>query len=228
MNEKWKKIWKEWMKPLFVVLIITSAFRSAIADWYDVPTGSMKPTIIEGDRIFVNKLAYDLKFPFTSLQLAHWDDPGRGDIVVFYSPYDGKRLVKRVVGLPGDRIELINNYVYANGKIAIYEPLSQDIIDQLSPIDREHSLFAEEKLSDKEHPVMLSPTRPSLRSFGPVRVPQGQYFVMGDNRDNSFDSRWFGFVERGRIVGRASTVVASLNPDRHYLPRWHRFLRTLP
>jgi signal peptidase I, bacterial type len=228
MKEKWNKIWKEWMKPLFVVLIITSAFRSAVADWYDVPTGSMKPTIIEGDRIFVNKLAYDLKFPFTSLQLAHWDDPRRGDIVVFYSPYDGKRLVKRVVGLPDDRIELVNNYVYANGKIATHEPLSADIIDQLSPVDREHSQFAEEKLTDKEHPVMLSPMRPSLRSFGPVRVPQGQYFVMGDNRDNSFDSRWFGFVERGRIVGRALTVVASLNPDRHYLPRWHRFLTPLP
>jgi signal peptidase I len=227
MKEKLNKIWKEWMKPLFVVLIITSAFRSAIADWYDVPSGSMKPTIIEGDRIFVNKLAYDLKLPFTTKQLAHWDDPHRGDIVVFYSPYDGKRLVKRAIGLPGDRIELVNNYVYVNGKIAHYEPLSQSVIDQLSAADRQQNLFAEEKLADKEHPVMLSPTRPSLRSFGPVRVPQGHYFVMGDNRDNSFDSRWFGFVERGRIVGRASTVVASLNPDDYYIPRWHRFLRPL-
>lgn len=228
MKEQWNKIWKEWMKPLFVVIIITSAFRSAIADWYDVPTGSMKPTIIEGDRIFVNKLAYDLKLPFTTVQVAHWDDPRRGDIVVFYSPYDGKRLVKRVMGEPGDRIELVDNHVYVNGKIAQYEPLNSTISDQLSSADRQESQFAEEKFNDKEHPVMLSPSRPALRSFGPVRVPQGHYFVMGDNRDNSFDSRWFGFVERHRIVGRASTVVASLNPEDHYLPRWHRFLTRLP
>lgn len=216
------------MKPLFVILIITSAFRSAVADWYDVPSGSMKPTIIEGDRIFVNKLAYDLKVPFTTLHLARWDDPQQGDIIVFYSPYDGKRLVKRVVGAPGDLIELVNNHVYVNGKIATYEPLPETFLDQLSPNDRHGSLFAEEKLSRKEHPVMLSPSRPSLRSFGPVRVPKGQYFVMGDNRDNSFDSRWFGFVDRNRIVGRASAVVASLNPDHHYMPRWHRFLAPLP
>src|SRR5262245_15620755 len=100
------QFWKGWMKPVFVVLIITSAFRSAIADWNDVPTGSMKPTILEGDRIFVNKLAYDLKVPFTTTRLAQWDDPHRGDIVVLFSPGDGKRLVKRIVGLPGDQVEL--------------------------------------------------------------------------------------------------------------------------
>ena len=216
------------MKPLFVVLIITGAFRSAVADWYDVPTGSMKPTIIEGDRIFVNKLAYDLKVPFTMVHLAQWDNPGRGDIIVFYSPYDGKRLVKRVVGLPGDKIHMIDNRVYVNGTIAKYEPIDPSVISQLSSTDRKSSKFAEEEVGGMQHPVMLSPERPSLRSFEPLRVSAAHYFVMGDNRDNSFDSRWFGFVGRDQIVGRASTVVASLNPDRHYLPRWHRFLTRLP
>src|ERR1044072_7496236 len=105
------KFWKEWMKPVLVILIITSAFRSAVADWNDVPTGSMKPTILEGDRIFVNKLAYDLKLPFLGWRLIQWYDPSRGDVIVFASPADRTRLVKRVVGLPGDRIELVDNQV---------------------------------------------------------------------------------------------------------------------
>src|ERR1017187_10571202 len=99
------------IKPLLILVLVMCALRSAIADWNDVPTGSMKPTILEGDRVFVNKLAYDLKVPFTTWHLAQWDNPKRGEVVVFFSPTDGVRLVKRVVGLPGDRIELANNEV---------------------------------------------------------------------------------------------------------------------
>src|SRR4026208_1998709 len=99
VNTKLNRFWKEWMRPLLVILIITSSFRSALADWNDVPTGSMKPTIQEGDRVVVNKLAYALKVPFTMVRLWKWDDPHRGDIVVLFSPEDGVRLVKRVVGL---------------------------------------------------------------------------------------------------------------------------------
>src|SRR5271170_4889031 len=101
------KAWHEYRGfAAFIVLMLV--FRSALADWNSVPTGSMKPTILEGDRIFVNKLAYDLKVPFTTWHLAEWANPKRGDIVVFYSPEDGTRLVKRVVGLPGDVVELRN------------------------------------------------------------------------------------------------------------------------
>ncbi len=216
------------MKPLFVVLLITSAFRSAVADWYDVPTGSMKPTIIEGDRIFVNKLAYDFKIPFTTIHIADWSNPQRGEVVVFYSPADGKRLVKRVVGIPGDVIEMRQNRVYVNGKVAIYEPLDRKIIDWIPRQEQPDHSFAAEEIEHHSHPVMLTPAKPSLRSFEPAIVPATHYFVMGDNRDNSYDSRWFGFVERSRIVGRALTVVASLNPDHYYEPRWHRFFTPLP
>src|SRR5438094_9373165 len=102
------KLWQEYRSlVLFVVLMII--FRSAVADWNDVPTGSMKPTILEGDRIFVNKLCYDLKIPFTRIHLSTWGNPRRGDVVVFFSPADEIRLVKRVVGLPGDQIELREN-----------------------------------------------------------------------------------------------------------------------
>src|SRR2546421_4007156 len=118
MSKTWKEKSTRFLKQarsfLFVVLVVLS-FRSSIADWNDVPTGSMKPTIMEGDRVFVNKLAYDLKVPFTTWHLAQWDNPKRGDIVVFFSPADGQRLVKRVVGLPGDRIELANNELLVNG-----------------------------------------------------------------------------------------------------------------
>src|SRR5947209_20355024 len=96
-----RKIWREWVKPLLILLLVLFSVRSAVADWNDVPTGSMKPTIMEGDRIFVNKLAYDLRVPFLDWRLASWADPQRGDVVTFASPADGTRLVKRVVGLPG-------------------------------------------------------------------------------------------------------------------------------
>ena len=98
--------WRKEIRSLLILGVTLFAIRSSLADWSDVPTGSMKPTILEGDRVFVNKLAYDLKVPFTTRHVAEWSNPRRGDIVVFFSPYDGKRLVKRVVGLPGDTIEL--------------------------------------------------------------------------------------------------------------------------
>ncbi len=232
MEQTWKTklslFWRGWGWSLVVAILVITSFRSAIADWNDVPTGSMKPTILEGDRIFVNKLAYDLKIPFTTWHLAHWDDPKRGDIVVFFSPVDGKRLVKRVIGLPGDEIAMWNNRLFINGKALDYEPLDQKIIDQLAPEQRAQHLFFSEHLPEETHPVMITPVRPSLHTFAPVIVPEDRYFMMGDNRDNSADSRFFGFVERSRIVGRATTVVLSLNYDKHYSPRWNRFLYRLP
>src|SRR2546421_2529771 len=114
MKNRLMQLWQEYRSlVLFVVLMII--FRSALADWNDVPTGSMNPTILEGDRIFVNKLAYDLKVPFTTWHVAEWADPGRGDVVVFYSPVDGERLVKRVAAVPGDTVAMVNNQLVVNG-----------------------------------------------------------------------------------------------------------------
>src|SRR5829696_6834967 len=96
-------------RPLAILLVVLLAARSSLADWNDVPTGSMNPTILEGDRIFVNKLAYDLKVPFTTWHVAEWSDPRRGDVVVFYSPVDGDRMVKRVAAVPGDTVAMVNN-----------------------------------------------------------------------------------------------------------------------
>src|SRR5438128_1882312 len=107
-----KKMWRvfrEHIAPVAVTVLLLCSFRSAVADWNIVPSGSMNPNIVEGDRIFVNKLAYGLKVPFMTYHLAHWSGPQRGEIVVFYSPADGTRLVKRVVGVPGDTVALVND-----------------------------------------------------------------------------------------------------------------------
>lgn len=223
-----RKFWLEWLKPLLVVAILTGAFRSAIADWYIVPTGSMKPTIMEGDRVFVNKLAYDLRVPFTKVQLSHLNDPQRGDVAVLYSPYDSKRLVKRVIGIPGDVVEMRNSKLYVNGRLAEYDPLDPRIIQEIPEEMRPDYTFFNEQFGQVSHPVMITPLRAAVRDFLPLTVPKASYFVMGDNRDDSFDSRMFGFVNRDHMLGKATAVVVSLNPDEHYFPRWHRFFTKLP
>src|ERR1051326_4500226 len=191
------------IRPLLILALIVFSIRSSLADWNDVPTGSMRPTILEGDRVFVNKLAYDLKVPFTTWHIAEWSSPQRGDIVVFFSPHDGQRLVKRVIGLPGDTIELRNNVLVINGAPVEYKPIADELLRDLAPADRTGRVFATEKLPGQTHAVAAIPAASALRSFAPVRVPEGQYFMMGDNRDDSFDSRFWGPVERKQIVGRA-------------------------
>src|SRR6476660_7319565 len=119
-----KYLWREWIKPAAIFAIIRLPLRAAVADWNCVPTGSMKPTILEGDLVFVNKLAYDLKVPFTLQRLGEWDNPARGDIVVFFSPHDGTRLVKRVIALSGDTLEMRNNVLFLNGKAMDYAVLN--------------------------------------------------------------------------------------------------------
>jgi signal peptidase I len=223
-----RMLWREWVRPFIIILGVMGTFRSAIADWNHVPTGSMKPTILVGDRIFVNKLAYDLKIPFTRVRVASWSSPRRGDLVVFFSPADGKRLVKRVVGLPGDRVSMRDNRLRVNGVAIDYSSLSAASVSGLGAEDQRLHSFELEHLGDRSHAVMLAPQRPSRRSFEELEVPENDYFVMGDNRDESFDSRWFGFVDRELIVGRATAIAISVDPDRFYLPRWGRFFSDLP
>jgi signal peptidase I len=226
MKDGWKNklkvFWKAWGYSLLIGVLIAVSFKSSIADWNIVPTGSMKPTIVEGDRILVNKLAYDLKIPLTTWHIAQWSNPKRGDIVVFYSPKDGMRLVKRVVGIPGDRISMRNDVLSINGK-----PLKYD--DNVHPHDVSTvgRLFLEEHLPGETHPIMITPSYPAMRSFPPVTIPKGKYFMMGDNRDNSADSRYIGFVDRDSIVGRATDIVISLNINHYYKPRWDRFFTKL-
>lgn len=207
-----REICRKHVLPLAVLILVLTSFRSAIADWNDVPSGSMRPTIVEGDRIFVNKLAYGLKVPFTTMHLMRWASPQRGEVVIFFSPDEGIRMVKRVVGVPGDTVQMIDNRLYING-----EPLEYSV-DEGRVV---------EKLGPTRHQVDRTSAIPAMRSFGPITIPTGEYFVMGDNRDNSRDSRYMGTIEANRIVGRSSRVILSLDYDHYYLPRWGRFIKPL-
>lgn len=222
-------LWREWIRPLALPLLAIAAAKSALADINYVPSGSMKPTILEGDVVFVDKLAYDLRVPFTFARLARWSDPARGDIVVCFAPDDGTRLVKRVIGLPGDTVELRDDTLILNGTRQVYSPLGDehDGVRHLSSHDRDHSLLAREDLPSRPHGVMLTPGRLAVRRFGPVTVPAGHYFVLGDHRDNSRDSRFFGFMPRHAIIGEASTVVASADLSHWLRPRLDRFFTRL-
>ena len=223
-------LWRRHVRPILTLVLVFTACRSSLVDWNDVPTGSMQPTIFIGDRIFVNKLAYDLKVPFTTWHVAEWGQPKRGDVVVFFSPADDVRLVKRVVGLPGDTVELRDNHLFINGEEANYGPAdSRFPAAMVNHPGTSGGVFASETVGGITHPIMRLPrVYNTLRNYGPSVIPPDNYFMMGDNRDNSGDSRVFGFVERSRIVGRASAVAISLDPDRSYLPRWQRFFTALP
>ncbi len=204
-------------KAFLLFLVLMFAFRSAIADWNDVPTGSMKPTIIEGDRVMVNKMAYDIRLPFTHISLLKMADPQRGDIIVFDSKASDKRLIKRVVGVPGDVVELRSNVLYINNQRLSY----QDLNDTHTTSDKIENLLG------LEHAIRVKKHGSSLSSFAPTRVPKHYYLALGDNRDNSADSRVIGFVPRNEIVGQSGHVVMSLNYDNYYLPRADRFFHKL-
>ena len=217
MKNGLRKAWREYRGPA-VFLVLMAIFRSALADWNVVPTGSMKPTIVEGDRILVNKLAYDLKIPLTHISLHRFADPMRGDIVVFDSRAAATRLVKRVIGLPGDTVQMRDNRLTINGIAARYSGIEYE----------PDATFAIESYLNMSHRIELAPAGASrFSTFGPVTVPRDHYLVLGDNRDNSADSRYYGFIPRDEIVGNAKTVVLSLDYDDYYIPRADRFLRPL-
>jgi signal peptidase I len=209
-NFNFKQFVKNWRgTAAFIILLF--AFRSVVADWYQVPTGSMKPTIIEGDRIFVNKLAYDLKLPFTLISIAKWDNPKRGDVVVFDSPAEDKRLVKRVVGLPGDTLIIRNNQLFINGIPAHYKNTDQSKVAEYWDTSRSAPILISEAFDHQPaHTITLQPFRHFFaQNYGPVKVPPHHYFMLGDNRDNSADSRFIGPVDEKFILGKANSVVLS-------------------
>jgi signal peptidase I len=222
-----RRLWKEWRIPLFFIVFVVIPVKSSLADWNWVPTGSMNPTILEGDLIYVDKIAYDLRIPLTMHRLAKWSDPKRGDIVICFSPEDGVRLVKRVIGLPGDTIEMKNNTLFLNGEPVGYTEIGRSDTELLSGKRRVKCDLLIEDLDGVAHTVMSTPSIQAMRSFGPVTVPQGSYFVMGDNRDSSRDSRYFGFVDRESIVGKAKGVIGSFDITDKYQPRFKRFFESL-
>ncbi|WP_133470159.1 signal peptidase I [Paraglaciecola marina] len=197
-----------------LVMLLMFASRSSLADWYHVPTGSMLPTIVEGDRILVNKMAYRLEVPFTDITVMEIAKPKRGDIVVFNSVKADNRLVKRLIAEPGDTVAMESNKLIINGTPVHYE-------------QREQTFLQTEYLENTAHFVQFTPVANPRDSFESVTVPEGQYLVLGDNRNNSADSRYYGFVPAIEIQGKATKVLLSLNPDNYYLPRKERLLTPL-
>ncbi len=221
------RTWKQWRGIIFFIVFVVIPVKSSLADWNWVPTGSMNPTILEGDLIYVDKLAYDLRFPLTFYRLAEWSDPEWGDIVVCFSPEDQTRLVKRVIAVPGDTIEIEGNVVFLNGQPATYTKLDPKSKEYLPSQLKRRGVFAIENIDGITHAVMSIPSVRAMRDFGPVTVPEDHYFVMGDNRDNSKDSRYFGFIKRGAIVGKARGVIVSFDITDKYQPRLKRFFDSL-
>ena len=230
-----RRLWREWLRPLALPFFLMTAAKSALADINYVPSGSMQPTILCGDVVFINKLAYDFRVPFTTTRLARWSDPARGDIVVCFAPDDGTRLVKRVAALPGDTVELRDDALFLNGTLQSYTALAGDApgVRDLEPTERNASVFARESLTThashlhRIHSTQFLPAQPAPRNFGPVTVPAGHYFMLGDNRDNSRDSRYFGFMPRAEIIGEAKAVVASADLAHWLRPRFDRFFSKL-
>ena len=228
MRSRLTTLWLDWRAFLLFIAVML-VFRSAIADWNQVPSGSMYPSIFVGDRIVVDKLAYDLRIPFTLQRIARWNDPQRGDVVTFPSPEDERLLVKRIVAVPGDTVALDHNELIINGQRASYEPLTPEQVRRLPLPDAHRYQFLRESILGNERFVMhLRSRQPRMDSFPAITVPADHYLMMGDNRDNSRDSRAIGFVSRDRILGRANTVAFSLDYDRYYAPRMERFFADLP
>ncbi|GAA6186462.1 signal peptidase I [Aliiglaciecola sp. 2_MG-2023] len=203
---------QNWGFLLFIFLMFAS--RSSLADWYHVPSGSMLPTIEVGDRILVNKMAYRIELPFTDIPLIQTGAPERGDIVTFNSKVAQERLVKRIVGIPGDHISMVNNQLIINGRILAYT--SQQQRD-----------FYQEDLLGKKHLVQFVAVPHSKDNFNNIEIPVGYYFVMGDNRNNSVDSRYIGLVSEQELQGKATKVIASFDKDNYYLPKTNRNLLNL-
>jgi signal peptidase I len=183
-----------WITELIVIVIIVLLIRTFVAQAYNIPSGSMKPTLLVGDFILVNKLVY------------RFSEPKRGDIVVFKYPIDPNiDFIKRIVALPGEEVEVRNNQVFINGK-----PLPLIEVGRGEENGVRKVIYEEVLPEGIKHKVQFYEDFPfSKRDFGPVVVPPNHYFVMGDNRDNSEDSRYWGFLPRENIVGKAFVIYFS-------------------
>ncbi|MBP3438450.1 MAG: signal peptidase I [Sutterella sp.] len=214
--------WLEYTAGLFPVIAIVFILRSFLFEPFRIPSGSMLPTLHVGDFILVNKFDYGIRLPVTNTKIIPLGTPERGDVVVFKYPMDESvDYIKRVVGLPGDTVEYRNKVLYING-VEQKQTGSTDFVDTHSLVTLDQR---EEKLGDKEHMIAIDGRRPSwvppqgilkkapecdYNSTGFVcRVPAGHYFMMGDNRDNSEDSRYWGFVADENLVGRATVIWAN-------------------
>lgn len=181
---------------LFLLVLGMVFFRTAIADWNYVPSTSMEPTIYPGDVLVVNKMAYGPAIPFTRSRLFSYSQPQRGDIITFFPSHTDQCLVKRVIGVPGDTLEFRDQAFWINGKPVLVETADKHYREQLPG----HSHLLSTDTSLGKEPL-----------HGTLVIPQGKLFVMGDNRNNSFDSRYWGLVDQSQVVGKVAAVGLNLS-----------------
>lgn len=208
----------EYARSFFPILLIVLLIRSFVIQPFRVPTGSLEPTVLPGDFIAVNQYAYGLRLPVLHHKIWAVGEPKRGDIVVFrYPPDPSVNYVKRVVGVPGDKISYIDKVLYINGK-----PMLQKTIGDALDIEPDNPIPVIEKsenLMGFKHRIFIRPDYTSSGNFYNIVVPKGQYFMMGDNRDNSLDSRVWGFMPEKNIIGKAFFVWLSWDSQAHRF-RW--------
>ncbi len=240
-NVKEKEFWTDGNGSLFLAVLAALFIRWAFLEAYVIPSGSMLPSLLINDHIFVNKVVYGVRVPFSEKWLVKFSEPQRGEVIVFKYPRDKSTFfIKRVVGLPGDKIFYNKGSIYVNGQeVEKFEPKTEMDFSWLTEKDFSRSgyfdskgnyTYYREKLGDHEHSVLLR-KGDIYDKFGPITVPEGNLFVMGDNRNNSSDSRVWGFVPDENILGRAMFVWLSCNetlPVVNFLcnpatTRWKRF-----
>jgi signal peptidase I len=220
---------KSWMKQnrsFLVMLLLFGLFRTAIADWNPIPSGSMRPNLLEGDVVFVNRLAYNVKVPLTDVVLARTADPQRGDVVTFSSPVDGVRLIKRLVALPGDVVEMRAKVLIINGQAARYEALDT-ALEPAGPVGVLVATHVKESTAQGQHEIQWLAGVAARDNWGPITIPPDQFMMLGDNRDNSADSRYIGLVPRQLLIGRAERILVSADILEKWQPRFERFGRSL-
>jgi signal peptidase I len=217
-------VWVEYAKSFFPVIFAVLLLRSFLVDPFRIPSNSMMPTLLTGDFILVNKFAYGLRWPVLNTKFLEIGEPQNGDVVVFKYPLDGRTdYIKRVIGIPGDEVWYRDKTIYLNG-----EPQPQLPIGTFTGVGSgavmTGAMEALEKLAGGEHLILTRLDAPNLPmgchvlAAGPVRVPEGQYFVMGDNRDNSNDSRCWGFVPEENLVGKAFAIWMHWDGERDEVP----------
>lgn len=212
-------------KGFLMFLVLFGVFRTAVADWSPIPSASMRPNLLEGDVVLINRLAFDLKIPLTGQEVAHLGDPARGDVVVFHSPVDGTRLIKRVLALPGDLVEMRSDRLYINGEGASYA-LAGTALEQAGGQAVE-AIRLDEAVAGTHQRVQLLPGIRAPRNIAPTRIPPGQYLMLGDSRNNSADSRVIGLVPRAKLIGRAERILVSADYQGDWMPRFERFGKSL-
>jgi len=213
-------------KGFIAFLLCLGVFRSAIADWNPIPSASMRPNLLEGDVVLVNRVAYDLKVPLTDISVSRLGEPRRGDVVTFRSPLDRTLLIKRIAALPGDRVELRGERLVINGTLAEYDVLGE-AVEHIEPLGDLQALRLQEHNAGTSYAIQVLPQVDARRDFGPITVPAGSYLMLGDNRNNSHDSRYIGFVPRELLVGRAERILVSADILGNWAPRTERIGMTL-